>query len=79
MKTEKPKTKPLTKAQRKNLIALNEDVMIANHNMNKFIAYLREEHEAPVEKYEMKDVMVGFVEIQQPEKQEENQKAEAKK
>jgi hypothetical protein len=55
--------KQLTEAQKKHLIALNDQVVTARQQLETFLGYLREEHNAPPEKFGLSNINDGFVEI----------------
>jgi len=54
-------TKPLTRAQQRHLLHLQGAVLQAQQALNNFVAYLREEHDAPAPEWEIYDVQQGFV------------------
>ena len=54
-------TKPLTEAQLRHLVALNEATFQAQARLNEFVAYLRDEHDAPASEWRIEDISVGFV------------------
>jgi len=59
-------TKTLTDAQRNHLAALNTAFMQDKQRMDEFVAYLRAEHDAPADKWRLRNLIVGFEQI--PEK-----------
>jgi len=66
-------TKTLTDAQRQHLLALNTAFMQARRQIDQFIAYLRAEHDAPADKWLLRNLTVGFEQIPGKPKREETQ------
>jgi len=62
--------KPLTKAQQRYLVQLQVAVLQAQQALNGFVAYLREEHNAPAPKWELYNIQQGFVKQADKEKTE---------
>lgn len=60
---------PFSKAQRKQLTDLEVNVRIAIQQRDAFINYLREEHDAPADKWGIRSVDAGFelIENMKPE------------
>lgn len=54
-------TKPFTKAQQRYLISLNGAILQVQQQVNDFVAYLRDEHDAPAPRWELYDIQQGFV------------------
>jgi hypothetical protein len=57
----------LTGAQQTHLQALLDAARNANRNVDLFVEYLRDEHEAPEDKFQLADLREGFVEIEEPQ------------
>ena len=53
-------TKPLTDAQQQHLSRLNTTSLQAKQNMDAFVGYLRAEHDAPAEGWQLRNLQVGF-------------------
>jgi len=71
MATTKPRTKPLTEAELAYFRALNDEAQAvyqrhleAQQRLMACLAFLREQHDAPEDWWELKDLSVGFVEKQ---------------
>lgn len=60
-------TRALTKAQKEHIRQLNLELAEAQANLNRFIAYLREEYETPAGEWLLRDLNVGFEEVVQRE------------
>jgi len=56
-------TKPLSEAQRQYLMVLNSAVLQTQAELNRFVAYLRQEHEAPEAEWMLREVDVGFEQV----------------
>lgn len=56
--------KPLTEAQQRKLAQLNDMAITAQAQLADFVAYLRDEHDAPEERYTLTDIAAGFVAIE---------------
>jgi hypothetical protein len=52
--------KPITAAQQKYLLSINNAMLAAQQHMNEFIAYLRDEHNAPEREWIIRDASIGF-------------------
>ena len=63
-------TKPLTEAQRDHLAALNAAFMQTKQRMDEFVAYLRAEHDAPADKWQLRNLQVGFEQMPKPKREE---------
>jgi len=63
-------TKPLTEAQRNHLAALNAAFMQTKQRMDEFVAYLRAEHDAPTDKWALRNLQAGFERITEKPKRE---------
>ena len=63
--TKVTQNKPISKAQRKQLVDLEMNVRLAIQQRDSFIIYLREEHDAPFNLWELKTVENGFELIKQ--------------
>lgn len=55
--------KPLTAAQQRTLTDLNNAAITAQGNLERFVAYLRDEHGAPAPGWQLRDIRVGFEQI----------------
>jgi len=64
-------TKQLNEWEAKLLSMLNMAFLRAKAEMDKYIAYLRAEHDAPVPEWLLRNVEVGFERRPRPEKKEE--------
>lgn len=62
--------KPLTPAQQRKLGNLISQMNALRFEMDQFIGYLRDEHEAPEEEWDLNDINEGFV-MKVEEQQEE--------
>jgi len=67
-KTDKPKTKPLTEAELVYLRVLNDAATVvyqrhleAQQQLTACLVFLRAQHDAPEDKWELKDLNIGFV------------------
>jgi len=64
--TKQQNTRPLTDAQRNHLAALNTAFMQGKQRMDEFIAYLRDEYDAPVDEWLIRNLQVGFERKEKP-------------
>lgn len=60
-------TKPLTEAQQQHLTRLNAVFLQARQRMDEFIAYLRAEHDAPANEWQLQNLQVGFERMRDPQ------------
>lgn len=59
--------KPLSEAQKRHLIALNDAVIHAQAALNEFVVYLRDEHQAPPPEWTIRDATKGFERLEKNE------------
>ena len=77
-KTDKPKTKPLTEAERSYLKRLNQEAsdalqrhQEAQQRLIQCVAFLREQHDAPEDKWALTNLETGFERIPEKPKRKE--------
>jgi hypothetical protein len=52
--------KPLSDAERAELVALNNEAMVTQAALNRFVAFLQRQHKAPSPEWIIRDASVGF-------------------
>jgi hypothetical protein len=58
--------KPLSEAEKRHLQTLNQAVMFAQQQLTQFIAFLRDQHDAPEMEWALERIEVGFVKVENP-------------
>jgi hypothetical protein len=75
--------KTLSPAEKRHLQTLNQAVMFAQQQLTQFIAFLRDQHDAPEMEWSLERIEVGFVKVENPSylprEANEDQRAEAAK